>query len=43
MKAQKLNQRQARYILYLSRFYFALKYVASKYMEQADSLSKIAD
>ena len=43
MKAQKLNQRQARWALYLSRFDFALKYVAGKSMGQADSLSRRAD
>ena len=32
MKAQKLNQRQARWSLYLSRFDFALKHVAGKSM-----------
>ena len=42
MKAQKLNQRQARWALYLSRFDFALKYVASKSMGRADSLSRRA-
>jgi len=43
MKAQKLNQRQARWALYLSRFYFALKHVAGKSMGQADSLSRRVD
>ena len=43
IKAQKLNQRQARWALYLSRFDFALKYVAGKSIGQADSLSKRAD
>ena len=43
IKAQKLNQRQARWILYLSRFDFALKYVAGKNMRQADSLSRRVD
>jgi len=43
MKAQKLNQRQARWLLYLSRFDFALKYVASKSMGRADSLSRRVD
>ena len=32
MKTQKLNQRQAKQALYLSRFDFALKYIASKSM-----------
>ena len=43
MKAQKLNQRQARWSLYLSRFDSALKHVASKNMGRADSLSKRVD
>ena len=43
MKAQKLNQRQVRQSLYLSRFDFALKHVASKSMERADSLSRRVD
>ena len=43
MKTQKLNRRQARWSLYLSRFDFALKYVASKNMGRTDSLSKRVD
>ena len=43
MKAHKLNQRQARWSLYLSRFDFALKHVADKSMERADSLSRRID
>ena len=43
MKAQKLNQRQARWVLYLSRFDFILKHVVSKSMGQADSLSRRAN
>ena len=43
MKAQKLNRRQARWSLYLSRFDFALKHVASKSMERVDSLSRRVD
>ena len=43
MKAQKLNQRQVRWLLYLSRFDFALKHVAGKSMERADSLSRRVD
>ena len=43
MKAQKLNQRQARWSLYLSRFDFALKHVAGKSMGKADSLSRRVD
>ena len=43
MKAQKLNRRQARWSLYLSRFDFALKHVAGKSMGKADSLSRRVD
>jgi len=43
IKAQKLNQRQARWSLYLSRFNFALKHVAGKSMGRADSLSRRVD
>ena len=43
MKAQKLNQRQARQASYLSRFDFILKHVAGKSMRRADSLSRRAD
>ena len=43
MKAQKLNQRQARWSLYLSRFDFTLKHVADKSMGRADSLSRRVD
>ena len=43
MKAQKLNQRQARWSLYLSRFDFTLRHVASKSMGRADSLSRRVD
>ena len=43
MKAQKLNQRQTRWSLYLSRFDFALKHVAGKSMRRADSLSRRVD
>ena len=43
MKAQKLNQRQARWSLYLSRFDFTLKHVAGKSIERADSLSRRVD
>ena len=34
MKVQKLNQRHARWSLYLSRFDFALKHVTGKSMER---------
>ena len=43
MKAQNLNQRQAIQVLYLSRFDFTLKHIASKSMEQVNSLSRRAD
>ena len=43
IKAQKLNQRQARWLLYLLRFDFALKHVTGKSMEKADSLSRKVD
>ena len=43
IKAQKLNQRQARYVLYLSRFRFALKHMAGKSIGQANSLSRRVD
>ena len=43
MKAQKLNQRQARQTLYLSRFNFRLKHVLGSKMGKADSLSKRLD
>ena len=41
MKMQKLNQRQARQVLYLSRFNFTLKHVLE--MEKVDSLSRRLD
>ena len=40
MKTQKLNQRQARCALYLSRFDFTLKYVLGTKMEKTDGLSR---
>ena len=43
MKVQKLNKRQTRWALYLSRFNFTLKYVPESKMEKADSLSKRPD
>ena len=43
MKAQKLNRRQAQWALYLSRFYFILKYVSGTRMEKADRLSRRSD
>jgi len=43
IKAQKLNRRQARWALYLSRFNFTLKHVPGSRMEKADSLSRRPD
>jgi len=43
MKAQKLNQRQARWTLYLLRFDFMLKHVPGSKMGKADSLSRRPD
>ena len=43
MKAQKLNQRQAQWALYLSRFDFNLKHVPGRRMGKADGLSRRSD
>jgi len=43
MKAQKLNYRQARWMLYLLRFDFMLKHVLGSKMGKADSLSRRPD
>jgi len=43
MTSQKLNHRQARWALYLSRFNFTLKHVPGKSMGKADGLSKRPD
>jgi len=43
MKAQKLNCRQARWALYLSRFDFVLKHIPGSKMGKADSLSRRLD
>jgi len=43
MKAQKLNRRQARWALYLSRFNFMLKHILGSKMRKADSLSRRPD
>jgi len=43
MKAQKLNRRQARWALHLSRFNFTLKHVLGSKMGKVDSLSKRPD
>ena len=40
MKAQKLNRRQARWALYLSRFDFTLKHVLGTKIGKADGLSR---
>jgi len=40
MKAQKLNRRQARWALYLSKFDFTLKHVPETKMGKADGLSR---
>jgi len=43
MKVQKLNRRQARWALYLSRLDFTLKHVAGTKMGKADGLSRRVD
>jgi len=43
IKAQKLNRRQARWALYLSRFDFILKHVLGSKMGKADCLSRRPD
>ena len=43
MKVQKLNRRQTRWALYLSRFNFMLKHVLGSKMGKADSLSRRPD
>ena len=43
MKVQKLNWRQARSVLYLSRFDFMLKYMLGVRMGKADRLSRRLD
>jgi len=43
MKVQKLNRRQARWALYLSRFNFTLKHIPGSKMGKADSLSRRPD
>ena len=40
MKVQKLNQRQAQWALYLSRFDFTLKHVPETKIEKVDRLSR---
>jgi len=43
MKAQKLNRRQAKWALYLSRFNFTLKHVLGTRIGKVDSLSRRPD
>ena len=43
MKVQKLNRRQARWALYLSRFNFILKHVPGSKIGKVDSLSRRLD
>jgi len=43
MTSQKLNCRQARWALYLSRFDFVLKHVPGKSMGKIDRLSRRPD
>jgi len=43
MKAQKLNRRQARWALYLSRFDFTLKHVLGTKIGKVDGLSRRPD
>ena len=43
IKVQKLNRRQARWALYLSRFDFTLKHVAGAKIGKADGLSRRTD
>ena len=43
MKVQKLNRKQVRWALYLSRFDFILKYVSGSKMGKADNLSRRLD
>jgi len=43
MKVQKLNQKQARWALYLSRFNFMLKHIPGSKIGKANSLSRRPD
>jgi len=43
IKAQKLNWKQVRWALYLSRFDFTLKHILESKMEKANSLSRRPD
>ena len=43
MSNQKLNHRQARWALYLSRFNFVLKHISGSKMGKTDGLSRRLD
>jgi len=43
MRAQKLNQRQAQWVLYLSRFNFTLKHIPGTRIGKVDGLSRRPD
>ena len=43
IKAQKLNQKQAQWAFYLSRFDFTLKHIPGTKMEKIDGLSRQPD
>ena len=43
IKVQKLNRKQARWVLYLSRFDFTLKHVSGIKMGKTDGLSRRLD
>jgi len=43
MTSQKLNRKQARWALYLSRFDFVLKHIPGKSMGKVDGLSRRPD
>ena len=43
IKAQKLNCKQVKWVLYLSRFDFILKYILGSRMRKTDSLSRRPD
>jgi len=43
MTSQKLNQKQARWALYLLQFNFTLKYIPGKSMGKANRLSRRPD
>ena len=43
MSSQNLNRRQARWALYLSRFYFVLRHIPGSKIGKADRLSRRSD